>query len=188
MPMLKDVTHRWSGQVLDTIDYAGFVGKNPGSNYTYVSTGDSGQGLTHGAMGAILNATLVTGGESKWADLYVPERKPIKAAKNWVNENSTALKNFAEYVAPGEISSVEDLRLGEGAIVRRGLKKIAAYRDPQGHLHLCSAVCTHVGCHLQWNSFETCWDCPCHGSMFGTDGEPINAPAISALERLSPDD
>ena len=30
MPMLKDVTHRWSGQVLDTIDYAGFIGKNPG--------------------------------------------------------------------------------------------------------------------------------------------------------------
>ena len=44
MPMLQDVTHRWSGQVLDTIDYAGFIGKNPGSDHVYVSTGDSGQG------------------------------------------------------------------------------------------------------------------------------------------------
>ena len=45
-------------------------------------------------MGAILNATLVTGGESKWAQLYAPDRKPLKAAKNWVMENSTALKNL----------------------------------------------------------------------------------------------
>ena len=30
MPMLKDITHRWSGQVLDTIDYAGFIGKTQG--------------------------------------------------------------------------------------------------------------------------------------------------------------
>src|SRR5436305_8659034 len=105
-----------------------------------------------------------------------------KPQKTRVTENSTALKNFAEYVAPGEISSTDDLGPGQGAIVRRGLKKLAAYRDAQGSLHLCSAACTHIGCHLHWNSFETCWDCPCHGSMFGIDGEPINAPAISGLE------
>ena len=118
MPMLKDVTHCWSGQVLDTIDYAGFIGKNPGSEYIYVATGDSGQGLTHGVMGAMLNATLVTGGKSKWAELYAPDRKPLKAAKNWMMENSTALKNLAEYVAPGEISSTDELEPGQGAIIR----------------------------------------------------------------------
>jgi glycine/D-amino acid oxidase-like deaminating enzyme/nitrite reductase/ring-hydroxylating ferredoxin subunit len=186
IPALKDVTHRWSGQVLDTIDYAGFIGRNPGSEYTYVATGDSGQGLTHGVMGAMLNAALMTGGESKWASLYAPERKPLKSAKNWAMENMTALKNFAEYVAPGEIASTDELRPGQGAIVRHGLKKIAAYRDDDGILHLCSAACTHVGCHLHWNSFETCWDCPCHGSMFDTAGTPINAPAITGLERILP--
>jgi len=181
MPMLKDVTHRWSGQVLDTIDYAGFIGKNPGSEYIYVATGDSGQGLTHGVMGAMLNATLVTGGESKWAELYAPDRKPLKAAKNWVMENSSALKNLAEYVTPGEISSMNKLEPGQGAIIREGLKKIAAYRDAKGNLHQHSASCTHLGCHLHWNSFENCWDCPCHGSIFGPEGQVLNAPAISGL-------
>jgi hypothetical protein len=112
--MLKEVTHRWSGQMLDTIDYAGFIGKNPGSEYIYVATGDSGQDLTQGVMGAILNATLVTGGMSKWAELYAPERKPLKAAKNWVMENTTAIKNLAEYVASGEIKSAGDLKPGQG--------------------------------------------------------------------------
>lgn len=185
MPMLKDVTHRWSGQVLDTIDYAGFIGKNPGSKYIYVATGDSGQGLTHGVMGAMLNATLVTGGESKWAELYAPDRKPLKAAKNWVMENSTALKNLAEYVAPGEISSIDKLEPGQGAIIREGLKKIAAYRDAKGDVHRHSAACTHLGCHLHWNSFENCWDCPCHGSIFGPEGQVLNAPAISGLNPVS---
>jgi glycine/D-amino acid oxidase-like deaminating enzyme/nitrite reductase/ring-hydroxylating ferredoxin subunit len=185
MPMLKDVTHRWSGQVLDTIDYAGFIGKNPGSEYVYVATGDSGQGLTHGVMGAVLNATLVTGGESKWAELYAPDRKPLKAAKNWVMENSTALKNLAEYVTPGEIGSTDELKPGQGAILRDGLKKIAAYRDVEGAVHRHSAACTHLGCHLHWNSFEHCWDCPCHGSIFGPEGQVLNAPAISGLDSAS---
>jgi glycine/D-amino acid oxidase-like deaminating enzyme/nitrite reductase/ring-hydroxylating ferredoxin subunit len=185
MPMLKDVTHRWSGQVLDTIDYAGFIGKNPGSTYIYVATGDSGQGLTHGVMGAMLNATLVTGGENECAELYAPDRKPLKAAKNWVMENSTALKNLAEYVAPGEISSIDELEPGQGAIIREGLRKIAAYRDAKGDVHRHSAACTHLGCHLHWNSFENCWDCPCHGSIFGPEGQVLNAPAISGLKPVS---
>jgi glycine/D-amino acid oxidase-like deaminating enzyme/nitrite reductase/ring-hydroxylating ferredoxin subunit len=184
MPMLQDVTHRWSGQVLDTIDYAGFIGKNPGSDHVYVATGDSGQGLTHGVMGAMLNGKLITGGQSDWAELYAPDRKPLKAARNWVVENSTALKNLAGYLSPGEIDDADKLKPGEGAIVRQGLKKIAAYRDAKGDLHQHSAACTHLGCHLHWNSFESCWDCPCHGSMFGPDGQVLNAPAIAGLSEV----
>jgi glycine/D-amino acid oxidase-like deaminating enzyme/nitrite reductase/ring-hydroxylating ferredoxin subunit len=187
MPMLTDVTHRWSGQVLDTIDYAGFIGKNPGSEYIYVATGDSGQGLTHGVMGAMLNASLITGWESKWAELYAPERKPLKAAKNWVMENTTAIKNLAEYIVPGEIGSTDDLKPGQGAVIRKGLKKIAAYRDPRGELHQHSAACSHLGCHLHWNSFEKCWDCPCHGSMFGPEGLVLNAPATAGLGSVTQD-
>jgi Rieske Fe-S protein len=100
-------------------------------------------------------------------------------------ENNTALKNLAEYVAPGEISSPDELERGQGAIVRQGLKKIAAYRDAEGTVHLHSAACTHLGCHLHWNSFESCWDCSCHGSIFGPDGTVLNAPAVSGLNPVS---
>jgi glycine/D-amino acid oxidase-like deaminating enzyme/nitrite reductase/ring-hydroxylating ferredoxin subunit len=187
IPGLGPVTHRWSGQVLDTIDYAGFIGRDPGSEHIYVSTGDSGQGITHGVMGAMLNASLIVDGESPWAETYAPSRKPLAALKNYLSENTTVVKNFSEYVAPGEIDSADELKPGEGAILRHGLAKIAAYRDSKGSLHLHSAACTHIGCHLHWNSFETCWDCPCHGSIFDVDGKPLNAPAISALTRIAPE-
>jgi Rieske Fe-S protein len=91
------------------------------------------------------------------------------------------VKNFAEYLAPGELADVGELQAGHGAIIRHGMSKIAAYRDPSGALYARSAACTHTGCHLHWNSFETCWDCPCHGSHFSVDGTPLNAPAIGSL-------
>ncbi len=184
IPSLGKETHRWSGQVLDTVDYAGFIGRDPGRENVYVAMGDSGQGLTHGVVGAILNTSLILGKDHRWESIYAPDRVPFKAAKNFITENLTALKSFGEYVAPGEINALDDLKYGQGAIVRRGLKKIAAYRDRSGKLFLNSASCTHVGCHLHWNSFETCWDCPCHGSIFDVNGRPTNGPAIAPLSKI----
>jgi glycine/D-amino acid oxidase-like deaminating enzyme len=181
MPAAREVTQRWSGQVLDTIDYAGFIGRNPGSKNVYVHTGDSGQGITHGVAGALINSALILGRDCGWTDVYDPSRKTPGGIGNFLTENATAVKNFAEYLAPGELDAASDLKAGRGAIIRHGLSKIAAYRDESGKL-------THVGCHLHWNSFETCWDCPCHGSHFAVDGTPLNAPAIGALAEIDIED
>jgi Rieske Fe-S protein len=169
---------------MDPIDYSAFIGRNPGNDRIYISTGDSGQGITHGVLASILLSDLITKGESPWAEFYEPSRKTLTAAMNFASENLTVVKNFAEYVAPGELGSVDELKPGRGAIIRQGLKKIAAYRDDKGKLYKCSAVCTHVGCHLHWNSLEVCWDCPCHGSQFAVDGAVLNGPAVAPLEKL----
>ena len=160
----KEVT-RWSGQVLDTIDYCGFIGLNPGSKNIYVVTGDSGQGMTHGALAGILLRDLIVNGTSPWREVYEPSRKPASGVVNFVKENVTAIQNFAEYLMPAEIDSVDELKPGQGGVIRNGTQKVAASRDKEGKLHLVSAVCTHLGCHIHWNSTEQCWDCPCHGSQ-----------------------
>jgi Rieske Fe-S protein len=184
IPALKEETHRWSGQVLDTIDYAAFIGRNPGNENIYVHTGDSGQGLTHGVAGSLINSALILGEKARWQEVYEPGRKTPAAIGNYLRENLTAVKNFAEYLAPGELSSLDEVEPGRGAIVRAGLAKVAAYRDKAGVLHARSAACTHVGCHLHWNSFEVCWDCPCHGSQFAVDGTALNAPAVGRLAEV----
>lgn len=185
IPGLGRVTHRWSGQVLDTIDYSAFSGRNPGSKNIYVHTGDSGQGMTHGVVGSLIIARMIMQDEDLWQDLYSPDRKTASALSTFISDNITAVKNFAEYIAPGEVNALDEIKPGHGAIVRQGLKKIAAYRDKDGAIHACSAACTHLGCHLHWNSFERCWDCPCHGSHFSIDGAVLNAPAIHPLEVIS---
>lgn len=186
VPDLGRETNRWSGQIMDPIDYSGFIGRNPGSRNVYVATGDSGQGITHGVVASLLISDLITKGSSPWEELYDPSRKTLSAIKTFITENVTAVKNFAEYIAPGELDSVEDLKPGHGAIIREGLAKIATYRDENGVLYRRSAMCTHVGCHVHWNSLEVCWDCPCHGSHFAVDGTALNAPAVAPLAPASP--
>jgi glycine/D-amino acid oxidase-like deaminating enzyme/nitrite reductase/ring-hydroxylating ferredoxin subunit len=181
VPDLGREVNRWSGQVLETIDYCGFIGRDPSRQRTFVATGDSGQGMTHGAVAGIILKNLVIYGSSQWSEVYDPARKPASAIANYVRENVTAIKNFAEYLMPAEIDSAESLKPGEGGIMRNGSAKVAVCRDFDGRLHARSAVCTHLGCHVHWNSTEQCWDCPCHGSQFGPDGQVLSGPAIAPL-------
>jgi Rieske Fe-S protein len=140
--------------------------------------------MSHGVAGSLINSALILGKEAKWTEVYELSRKTPSAIGNFLKENVTAVKNFAEYLAPGELSSLDELKPGRGAIIRQGLSKIAAYRDDRGDIYTRTAACTHIGCHLHWNSFETCWDCPCHGSHFAVDGTALNAPAISSLAEV----
>jgi Rieske Fe-S protein len=56
------------------------------------------------------------------------------------------------------------------------------FRDAAGDLHAFSPVCTHLGCHVDFNTAEKTWDCPCHGSRYGSaDGSVINGPAKVGL-------
>jgi Rieske Fe-S protein len=94
------------------------------------------------------------------------------------------VKNYAEYLTPGEVASEGEVKRGEGAIMREGLSKVAVYRDPRGTVHKRSAACTHTGCLVHWNSFEKCWDCGCHGSHFSPVGDVLNAPAMTPLAEV----
>ena len=181
VPQLGVEVARWSGQVMDTIDFCGFIGRNPGNDKVWVVTGDSGQGMTHGVLAGLLLPRLMQGEASPWAEVYDPSRKPVAAALTYLKENMTAVENFAEYLTGGEIDSAEELKAGEGGLLRQGTRKIAAARDADGTLHLRSASCTHLGCIVHWNSTEKCWDCPCHGSQFAPDGAVLNGPATAPL-------
>ncbi|MBZ9965790.1 FAD-dependent oxidoreductase [Mesorhizobium sp. BR1-1-2] len=181
VPTLGKKVNRWSGQVLDTIDYCAFIGLNPDSKSVYVVTGDSGQGMTHGALSGLLVRDLILGNENPWTSVYAPSRKTPSGVVNYVRENLSAVKNFGGYLLPGELKSPGELASGQGGILRQGLHKIAACRDMGGKLHLHSAVCTHSGCEVGWNSTEQCWDCSCHGSHFASDGTVLNGPAVAPL-------
>jgi cytochrome b6-f complex iron-sulfur subunit len=37
-----------------------------------------------------------------------------------------------------------------------------------------SAVCTHMGCLLNYSKFRDRFECPCHGATFEKDGQPTN--------------
>ena len=129
----------------------------------------------------MLLSDLIIGHENPWKDLYDPKRVPLGAASDLITEGVNVAAQYADWVTGGDIDDVEQLSPGTGAVVRRGLTKVAAYRDEAGNLHEHSAVCPHLGCIVAWNSAEKSWDCPCHGSRFDAKGEVLNAPAIEGL-------
>ncbi len=182
-PMIKYVPYVWSGQVMEPVDGLAFIGRNPGDEpNVFIATGDSGSGMTHGAIAGLLLTDLILGKENPWAGLYDPARISLRSAGTYLAQTANTIAQYADLISPGEINSPEDVRPGAGAILRRGLHKVAVYRDQEGGLHEFSAVCPHLGCIVSWNPSEKSWDCPCHGSRFDALGAVVNGPADSGLK------
>jgi len=184
-PMVDELIYCWSGQVMEPVDYMAFIGKNPGDDNVYIITGDSGNGMTHGTLGGIIVTDLIQGVKNKWADFYSPKRTPLKAPKTFLSEVFNMAKQYGDYVAKADINEVDKLTPGEGAILSKGLKRFAVYKDEENKVHAFSAVCPHMGCLVQWNAEEKSFDCPCHGSRFTKMGVVINGPATVGLEKIT---
>lgn len=181
-PRMGEVAYRWSGQVMETDDYLGFIGRNPlDSDNVFVATGDSGMGMTHGTIAGMLISDLILGRSNPWEKLYDPGRVRLQAAPEWIKENVNTFAQYREYVTGGDVSGVEEIKPGEGAVIRRGARKVACFRDESGRVKELSAVCPHLGGIVQWNSLEKTWDCPAHGSRFDVNGCVVNGPANSGL-------
>lgn len=180
--------YRWSGQIIEPVDGLPFIGRNSGSQNVFVATGYAGNGMTFGTLAGMIVADLMQDRPNPYAALYDATRvKPLSAAYDYVVENVA----FPVHLLTDRLTSldveqrpVQALRPGEGGIFDADEGKIAVCRDPQGVIHACSAVCTHLGCDVAWNRAEQTWDCPCHGSRFSPDGSVINGPAVSDLRKI----
>lgn len=182
-PMAGGAVERWSGQVYEPADSLAFIGRNPsGDGNVYIATGDSGHGMTHGVIAGMLITDLVLGKENPWTELYDPSRKTPQAAMEYLKENANVVKEYCDLVTPGDVRSPDEITPGTGAVIRKGIKKIALYRDTEGSLHAMTAICPHLGCVVRWNTEEETWDCPCHGSRFTRTGKVVNGPALTGLD------
>ncbi|MGI4736296.1 MAG: FAD-dependent oxidoreductase [Janthinobacterium lividum] len=183
-PQITQLDYRWSGQVLEPNDGLAYIGRNPlDADNVYIITGDSGHGMTHGTLGAMLLRDLILGQPNPWADLYDPGRVTLKpeSIKEFARENALVAADYTELLTGGDVASADDIKPGTGAVLRHGLTKVATYKDPHGQVHECSAICPHLGCVVHWNDLETSWDCPCHGSRFNAYGHLLAGPANSDL-------
>ncbi len=181
-PSMGSLEYCWSGQVMEPMDGLAFIGRNPmDEENVYVATGDSGMGMTHGTIAGMLISDLIHGRENPWTKIYDPSRQMTGNLAMYAEENLDVAKEYAKWLLPGEVRSADEIPAGHGAILRRGLHKLAVYRDDKGQLVELSGRCPHLHCIVAWNSTERVWDCPCHGSRFGPDGKLLGGPANTGL-------
>jgi glycine/D-amino acid oxidase-like deaminating enzyme/nitrite reductase/ring-hydroxylating ferredoxin subunit len=175
------VVARWSGQIIEPVDGPAHIGRSPELEHVYVVTGDSGNGLTHGTIAALLLPELMRGARPPWADVYAPDRSHLHSLGALVKEAAHSAAPYLSWLRPGEVHAPGEIAPGHGAVIRRGLHLVAAYRDPSGACHLRSATCPHMRGVVHWNPGEQTWDCPCHGSRFDPYGRVVNGPATGDL-------
>ena len=185
VPACGGVIHRWSGQIIEPVDGMALIGHNPGDPpNSWLIAGDSGNGLTHGTLGGMMLCDLIQGRSNPWTQLYRPSRFRLGAVGEFTRHNVNVVGQYADWLSAADASSIEEVGPGCSALVRHGLAKWAVHRDHDGGLHVCSAVCPHLGGMVRWNPNEQSWDCPCHGSRFSVDGAVINGPANVPLTRV----
>ena len=184
-PHAGPVTHRWSAHdyvSVDRLPYAGPLTR--GSGNILVATGFGKWGLTNAVAAAESLSGLALGVTDRWQGLYRSRRRlPARAFPAFAHENA----NVARHLLGDRISSRRrraDARLqpGEGVVRRVGGRHVATARTRDGVTHAVSAVCTHLGCVVSWNTAEETWDCPCHGSRFEADGAVVEGPATRPLD------
>ena len=181
-PLAGEVEYRWSGEVMEPSDGVAFLGRNPlDHDNVYIITGDSGNGMTHCTVGALLISDLILGRKSDWTALYDPARKAFHGIGEFITAQANTLAQYTDWLRGGDVESADEIGAGEGAVLRDGGKLLAVYRSDDGALQAVSAACTHLGCAVHWNSGEKSWDCPCHGSRFAADGAVLHGPARRPL-------
>ena len=183
VPELGKEVHRWSGQVMTTLDHCGYIGRDPHDERVFVATGDSGQGITHGALAGLLLKDLIVSGTSPWEKRLrsVAQDAPRRSAL------TSARTSRRSRTSPSTCCPARSIRSRHCSPARAASSRRpeAGWRHAATWTARCTSarrVCTHLGCHVNWNSTEQCWDCPCHGSQFAPDGAVLNGPALSPLE------
>jgi len=188
-PQMGEIEFKWSGQILEPVDYIGFTGRNPNDKpNVYVHTGDSGNGLTHAGIAAMIIPDLIMGKENEFAKVFSPSRSMGQKLPSYVGHAVEMQTHYANWLKGSEVRDIEDLQLCSGAVIKRGLKPVAVYKDENGKVHEMSAICPHLYGIVEWNQEERSFDCPVHGSRFSAFGDVICGPANCGMSRLGEHD
>ncbi len=180
---VESVAYEWSAQQYRPADGLPYIGPSAHGN-VYMATGFGADGLVWGTVASRLIAQLVDDKSSTVSDLLTPRRfTPLKSARLWASENSAVVSHLVgDRLGSAGHARLSEIPAGEGRIVELDGRKHAVYRSLENRFTLLSPVCPHMRCHVRWNSAESTWDCPCHGSRFRCDGRVIEGPALAPLE------
>lgn len=183
---VKSFDYKWAAQDTMPIDKIPCIGKMPMAENMYVATGFGEWGMTTSIVAAKIISDAIMGNANEWQQLYSPARfKPQASFDGISSQVSHVVKGFGSYLHKTEHFNQQNLSVGEGKIVDHNGEKIAVHKDEENAIHAVSAKCTHMGCMVHWNGAEKSWDCPCHGSRFGIDGEILNSPAKKPLKKIN---
>jgi len=82
------------------------------------------------------------------------------------------------------VLSASELPEGEAKFFEYAGASAVLVRTKTGELVALSAVCTHLGCIVQWVKEKQHFLCPCHAGLFSTDGTVLSGPPPKPLVKI----
>jgi glycine/D-amino acid oxidase-like deaminating enzyme/nitrite reductase/ring-hydroxylating ferredoxin subunit len=178
-------THLWTNEDFRPSDGLPYVGQASGTTKSLlVATGFDAWGITNSVLAGDLLASLITRQRHPAEALFDPQRSDIvRGAGEFLKSNAAAGVHLAaDRLLRAKAVASPPIEPGRGAVFKDGGEQLAVSRSVDGELTALSAVCTHLGCIVDWNTIDQTWDCPCHGSRFDHAGRVLAGPATKDLE------
>jgi glycine/D-amino acid oxidase-like deaminating enzyme/nitrite reductase/ring-hydroxylating ferredoxin subunit len=174
---------RWVNEDYTSIDRAPFVGWSSSPPDAYLmATGFGAWGISNGTAAGLMLADLAADRNNPWLEVFEARRtKPIGGGTRFLAENLGIAAHLIGGYLARKPKALDDLALGEAAVLRIHGENIAAFKDDGGRVYAVSAACSHMGCLVGWNATDRTWDCACHGSRFSLTGEVVHGPATMPL-------
>jgi cytochrome b6-f complex iron-sulfur subunit len=85
-----------------------------------------------------------------------------------------------------QVGTAADFPAGQGKVVPVSDKPVIVVNTAQGGLKAFSAICTHLGCIVEWDQGRQFILCPCHDGRFNpVNGAIISGPQPAPLPELA---
>lgn len=159
----------WMNQDIVSHDLLPFIGKINSS--LFLGVGYRGWGMTNGTLAGKIIADNILGYENSFDKLFSPGRIGVSLFVNSFLGTFHYMKVYAQSL----------WKKNNPSYIRFNGFTYAFYKDKEHKIHKIKLLCSHMKCHLVFNSYEKTWDCPCHGSRFDLDGNVICGPAKENL-------
>ncbi|MEO7115500.1 MAG: Rieske 2Fe-2S domain-containing protein [Caldimonas sp.] len=123
-------------------------------------------------MGAILSVPVL---RYVLYPLYAKSGKGVWSSIGEMDKFSNLSKPI---LAPVDLKRVDGWREVDSS------QTVYVTKDAKGTLAVLSSVCPHLGCTVDWRNGEHDFYCPCHASVFKSDGEYVSGPSPRGMDPL----
>ena len=172
----------WSAQDCITADKIPFIGPYAADRPNwFVATGFQKWGMSSSMVSAMLLRDQICEIRNPFEEVFAPSRFSMEEIPQLMKDGGKAVKGLTKRFFHLPSETVNALEPGHGAVVETPLGKAGVYKSEKGEVFQVDVVCPHMGCELSWNPDERSWDCPCHGSRFDCEGNPMEGPAQEGI-------
>lgn len=164
----------WSNYDIMTLDGMPYIGSLE-PNF-FMATGYNTWGMTNGILAGKILHDLLVGRKNAYTDLFDPHRHltlPMRMLQLIDNLHQAKTYVKSKLLTP---KSNEPITIATIKGTKCGI-----YQDEKKEKHIVTLTCPHMKCGLTWNASEKVWECPCHGSRFDIDGNPLKGPSTTPI-------